>query len=121
MWTLFDDDKAWSEGWWIGPDGIVGAREHVIARAAEGSDLHIRALQHIGFCKLTNTSPVLQDMHWTATDQNEADQEGWWLISRQLHFDPSFYPSKKVFKLYMEQNAYLFHSTLHAKALRNTR
>lgn len=119
MWTLADDNEAWLEGWWINSTGITKL-EYVLARAAEDSDLHVRALQHVALCKLTNTNPELQSMKWTNIDDLNANSEGWGVNNKALYFGPSFFPSRKVFMLYMHQNATLYKSALHIKALRNT-
>lgn len=121
MWTLADDNDAWSEGWWVGSSGIIGNFEFVKARAAEGSELHSKAIQHVALCKLTNTNPTSNQWKWNTCDEIEATQEGWGMRNGELYFSPNFYPSKEVFMLYIEQNAVLFRSILHMKALRNTR
>lgn len=122
MWTLLDDYIAWGEGWWVGPNGIVGDLAYVAARALEGSDLHARAIQHVALCALTNTNPEVQSMEWTAHDQDKAMGEGWWIEEKQLV--QKFYFRRTVsdpdLRNYLHENAKQG-SLLHIKALRNIR
>lgn len=66
MWTYEDDNRAWYENWWMGVKGIYAvwlstmsdsqALQFVMNRAAAGSELHIKAIQHLALCKLLNVS-----------------------------------------------------------------
>ena len=120
MWTLLDDYIAWDEGWWVGPNGIVGDLAYVAAQALEGSDLHARAIQHVALCALTNTNPEVQSMEWTVHDQDKAMEEGWWIEAKQLVQNFYFWRSESGLRSYLHENAKQG-SPLHIKALRNIR
>lgn len=71
MWTYTDNAEARLDGWHITVCGIwpqwhmfqsfEDALVHVQACAAEGSELHIRALQHLALCRLLNSNPAPKD------------------------------------------------------------
>lgn len=72
MWTRRDNYIAGREGWMILSFGLYtmdnkyskmhgGIRKHIEDHAKDGSELHIKAIQHLALCKLLNISAAPKD------------------------------------------------------------
>jgi hypothetical protein len=83
MRTREDNTAAMLEGWWIGRNGLYtydmyfsdpqSTIDYLLMRAKENSDMHIRAFNHMAFCKLTGTDPCPERVVFIGDEHYDVD------------------------------------------------